>query len=77
MASTINGTKERVNFGKIKLPSYYPDLLEIQLKSFQEFFQLETTPENRNSEGLYRVFQETSQLRIPEIFLYSNSWIIS
>ncbi len=58
MASTINGTKERVNFGKIKLPSYYPDLLEIQLKSFQEFFQLETTPENRNSEGLYRVFQE-------------------
>ena len=48
----------RINFGKIKLPSYYPDLLEIQLKSFQEFFQLETTPENRNSEGLYRVFQE-------------------
>merc|ERR1712127_800305 len=36
----------------------YPDLLEIQLKSFQEFFQLETTPENRTNEGLYRVFQE-------------------
>jgi len=48
----------RINFGKIKLPSYYPDLLEIQLKSFQEFFQLETTPENRMNEGLYRVFQE-------------------
>ncbi len=48
----------RVNFGKIQLPEYTPDLLEIQLKSFQEFFQLETTPENRSNEGLYRVFQE-------------------
>ncbi|MEL6987688.1 MAG: DNA-directed RNA polymerase subunit beta, partial [Bacteroidota bacterium] len=61
MASNVsaNGsTGKRINFGKIKLPSEHPDLLEIQLKSFQEFFQLETTPENRNSEGLYRVFQE-------------------
>jgi DNA-directed RNA polymerase subunit beta len=49
---------ERVNFGKIKLPAENPDLLEIQLQSFKEFFQLETTPENRNSEGLYKVFQE-------------------
>ena len=48
----------RINFGKIRLPSPYPDLLEIQLKSFQEFFQLETTPENRMNEGLYKVFQE-------------------
>src|SRR6187399_2514805 len=51
-------TKDRVNFGKIDLNTQYPDFLEIQLKSFQEFFQLETTPENRNSEGLYKVFQE-------------------
>ena len=49
---------QRVNFGKIKLARSYPDFLEIQLKSFQEFFQLETTPENRMNEGLYRVFQE-------------------
>jgi len=49
---------KRVNFGKIRLPGEYPDLLEIQLKSFWEFFQLETTPENRINEGLYRVFQE-------------------
>ena len=48
----------RVNFAKMKLDSHYPDLLEIQLKSFQEFFQLETTPENRGNEGLFRVFQE-------------------
>ncbi len=36
----------------------YPDFLEIQLKSFRDFFQLETTPENRKSEGLFKVFQE-------------------
>ena len=54
-----NGTAvSRVNFGKIKLASEYPDFLEIQLKSFQEFFQLETTPENRATEGLYQVFME-------------------
>ncbi len=50
--------ERRHNFGKIKLSAQYPDLLEIQLKSFQEFFQLETTPENRSNEGLYNVFQE-------------------
>ncbi|MCB0520612.1 MAG: DNA-directed RNA polymerase subunit beta [Lewinellaceae bacterium] len=48
----------RISFGKIRLPSEHPDLLEIQLKSFQEFFQLETTPENRINEGLYKVFKE-------------------
>ncbi len=61
MDSTIANkvlSNERINFGKIKLPSYYPELLDIQLKSFQEFFQLETTPENRMNEGLYRVFQD-------------------
>ncbi len=50
--------ERRVKFGQIRLPNAYPDLLEIQLESFGEFFQLGTTPENRNSEGLYRVFQE-------------------
>ena len=55
--SSANGST-RVNFGRIKMAAAYPDLLEIQLKSFMEFFQLETTPENRSNEGLYRVFQE-------------------
>lgn len=55
---TTAAGNNRVNFGKIKLANQYPDLLEIQIKSFQEFFQLETTPENRGNEGLYRVFQE-------------------
>ncbi len=57
-AIVSNAFDARVNFGKIKLTSNNPDLLEIQLKSFQEFFQLETTPENRGNEGLYKVFQE-------------------
>jgi len=58
MASNGIATAQRFNFGSIKLASEYPDLLEVQLKSFMEFFQLETTPENRMNEGLYRVFQE-------------------
>ncbi len=49
---------KRHNFGKAKVADAYPDLLEIQIKSFQEFFQLETTPENRGNEGLFNVFQE-------------------
>ncbi len=49
---------KRHNFGKIKHESQYPDFLEIQVKSFQEFFQLATTPENRMNEGLFEVFQE-------------------
>lgn len=61
MATKVVATHQqngRINFGKINLASAYPDLLEIQIKSFQEFFQLETTPDNRANEGLYRVFQE-------------------
>jgi DNA-directed RNA polymerase subunit beta len=57
-AVSKTGVQERTNFGKIRLAGHYPDLLEIQLKSFQEYFQLETTPDNRINEGLYRVFQE-------------------
>lgn len=56
--NTKAGVQPRISFGKIKHAGDYPDLLEIQLKSFQEFFQLETTPENRINEGLYKVFKE-------------------
>ncbi|MEM1325225.1 MAG: DNA-directed RNA polymerase subunit beta [Bacteroidota bacterium] len=55
---TLTAEQKRVNFGKSRVIADYPDFLEIQLKSFKEFFQLETTPENRGNEGLYRVFQE-------------------
>ena len=49
---------KRVNFGKTKHLAETPDLLDIQLESFREFFQLETTPDKRDNEGLFRVFKE-------------------
>jgi DNA-directed RNA polymerase subunit beta len=48
----------RVNFAKIHDVADTPDLLAIQLQSFQDFFQLETTPDKRDVEGLFRVFKE-------------------
>ncbi len=48
----------RVDFGKIKHLADAPDLLDIQIQSFKEFFQLETTPDKRDIEGLFRVFKE-------------------
>ena len=53
----ITPTK-RISFARSKHPVDYPDFLEIQLKSFQDFFQLETTADNRQKEGLFKVFNE-------------------
>ncbi|MBI4648458.1 MAG: DNA-directed RNA polymerase subunit beta, partial [Bacteroidia bacterium] len=49
---------ERISFSRSKSQPEYPDFLEIQLKSFQEFFQLNSTPEQRKKEGLHRMFCE-------------------
>ena len=49
---------ERISFATIKNQFQYPDFLEVQLKSFREFFQLGSTPEERKGEGLYQVFLE-------------------
>ncbi len=49
---------ERINFASTKNLMPYPDFLDIQLKSFQDFFQLETNTENRKNEGLFKVFSE-------------------
>jgi DNA-directed RNA polymerase subunit beta len=49
---------ERISFATSKIQTDYPDFLDIQIKSFQDFFQLETNPENRASEGLFKVFAE-------------------
>jgi len=57
-SNQVDHSNVRFNFGKVKHDSHYPDFLEIQLKSFEEFFQLETITENRINEGLYQVFQE-------------------
>jgi len=50
--------KPRVNFASIKNPLPFPDFLEVQLKSFQDFLQLDTPPELRKNQGLYKVFAE-------------------
>jgi len=50
--------KQRINFASAKVHVKYPDFLDIQLKSFKDFLQLETTPENRENEGLYKVFTD-------------------
>lgn len=56
MSSTAEN--KRVNFASIKNALPYPDFLEVQLKSFQDFLQLDTPPEKRKKEGLYKVFAE-------------------
>ena len=49
---------ERLNFSSIKNRTEYPDFLDIQIKSFQDFFQLDTKSEERGTEGLYNTFME-------------------
>jgi len=56
MAST--GYQERINFASNKNQLEYPDFLDIQLKSFNDFFNINTTPDQRKNEGLYEVFNE-------------------
>ena len=53
-----NEKTPRISFSSTNNPIPYPDFLEVQLKSFKDFFQLETAPENRFNEGLYKVFSE-------------------
>ena len=48
----------RVNFGSVKNPMPLPDFLDVQLKSFKDFLQLDTPPEERKNDGLYKVFAE-------------------
>ncbi|MCM1163009.1 MAG: DNA-directed RNA polymerase subunit beta [Muribaculaceae bacterium] len=56
--SDTTAIKPRKNFASVKNPLPYPDFLEIQLRSFQDFLQLDTPPEKRKNEGLYKVFAE-------------------
>ena len=55
---SVSLDKPRINFASVKNPLPYPDFLEVQLKSFRDFLQLDTAPEKRNNEGLYKVFAE-------------------
>jgi DNA-directed RNA polymerase subunit beta len=49
---------ERISFSSVQNKPDYPDFLDIQVKSFQDFFQLETKPEERSNEGLYNTFKD-------------------
>ena len=49
---------DRINFGSIKNPMPFPDFLDVQLQSFKDFLQLDTAPEDRKNDGLYKVFAE-------------------
>ena len=53
-----NTVNHRINFASIKNPVECPDFLEVQLKSFKDFLQLDTPPEKRKNDGLYKVFAE-------------------
>ncbi|HYQ56279.1 MAG TPA: DNA-directed RNA polymerase subunit beta [Draconibacterium sp.] len=55
---SVQAKKERINFSSTQTRFDYPDFLEVQVKSFKDFFQLKTTPDKRKAEGLYRVFEE-------------------
>nr|WP_321358137.1 DNA-directed RNA polymerase subunit beta [uncultured Draconibacterium sp.] len=55
---SVQAKKERINFSSTQTRFDYPDFLEVQVKSFKDFFQLKTTPDKRKVEGLYRVFEE-------------------
>ena len=57
-AKTSSKRSKRIDFGSSALSIDYPDFLDIQLKSFEEFFQIETLPEHREQEGLFKVFSE-------------------
>ncbi|MDR0830095.1 MAG: DNA-directed RNA polymerase subunit beta [Prevotellaceae bacterium] len=55
---SLNTENQRISFATIKNQMKYPDFLEVQLKSFRDFFQLDTPTEKRKNEGMYKVFAE-------------------
>ena len=58
MTNNVTAPQERINFSSTAIKTAFPDFLDIQLKSFSDFFQIETKPSERSNEGLYRVFDE-------------------
>ena len=58
MVNQITAPQERINFSSTAIKTAFPDFLDIQLKSFMDFFQIETKPSERSTEGLHRVFAE-------------------
>ena len=73
-----NTSNKRISFASTKNQLQYPDFLEVQLKVFQDFFQLDTTPENRkNEEPVYCFKENFPNHRHPEQFCSWNFWTTS
>ena len=68
-----NKAIQRINFASIKNPLDFPDFLEVQLQSFQDFIQLDTPPESRKKEGLYKVFTENFPITA-KIFILARNY---
>ena len=51
-----NNKNQRVSFATVKNQMGYPYFLDVQLKSFRDFFQLDTPPEQRKNDGMFKVF---------------------
>ena len=66
----LSNQTERLNFASTKNIPQYPDFLDVQVKSFKDFFQLETKSDERGDEGLYNTSWKIFQLPIQEIILY-------
>lgn len=58
MSASLAKKDQRINFATATKQFAYPDFLEVQLQSFKDFFQIDTTHENRTDEGLFKVFSE-------------------
>lgn len=71
-----NTVNQRVNFASTKNPLEYPDFLEVQLKSFQDFLQLDTPPEKRKKRDCIKYLPKTSQLPTQETILFLSFWTI-
>ena len=72
-----NNKESKNQLRRSKTHSQYPDFLDIQIKSFQDFFQLETKSDERNEEGLFNTFKENFPISDTEINLFLNFSIIS
>ena len=69
-----NTVNQRVNFASTKNPLEYPDFLEVQLKSFKDFLQLDTHRRNVRTRDCIKYLLKTSPLPIQEIILFLSFW---
>ena len=69
-----NTVNQRVNFASTKNPLEYPDFLEVQLKSFKDFYNWIPHPRNVRTRDCIKYLLKTSPLPIQEIILFLSFW---